>query len=153
MTRKGSLAYYGCAVVLGSFFVAVTYYVYLKWNLPKRDWPKEFIVTYFFTFLLTLLPQLLSAFLLRRVATRFGWKQVWAWIACGTAVSFAIVVALGLAGRFWQTLPNTSSWAHGGIFFLFVGPWFALQHPLWLLVPPGVLTAFFLHRVHRAFDV
>jgi hypothetical protein len=152
MTKKGSLAYYGCAVVLGSFFVAATYYPYLKRGLPKSDWPKEFIVTFFFTFLLTLIPHLLSAFLLRRLAVRFDWTGALPWMAGGTAISFASVYFLGVAGNFWQTLPGTASWIHGGVFFLFVGPWFALKQPLWLLLPPGIVTSFFLWRTHRAFN-
>jgi hypothetical protein len=153
MTRRGSLAYYFCAVVCGSFFLAAAYYGYsLTTRSSGEHVGRDFLVTYFFTLMLGLLPLLLSAFLLRRLATAFRWQTAWPWIFVGAAFFLGLVQGLGRLGNAVQSDRLVVEWWRLALSFALAGPMLAIKQPLMLPLPAGALTAFLLYRVHRAFD-
>jgi len=153
MTRRGSLAYYFAAITLGSFFLAVTYYVHFLLNgAPRENIGRDFLVTFFFTVMLTLLPMLLCAFLLRRVAVAFRWSAPWPWMLAGAALFLALVQALGWLGNALQTDRLVVEWWRMALTFLLVGPMLAIKQPWWLPLPAGALTAWLLFRIHSAFE-
>jgi hypothetical protein len=153
MTRKGSLAYYACAVVVGSLLLAVTYFVYFTRTAASNQGARDFFFVYFFVFLLTFLPLVLSSFLLRRIALAFRWRTPLLWTLLGTAVFIGVVLAFGLVGRVIQQTPAAvGTWWKTPVLFLFIGPWYAMQQPLWLLIPGALANSFLLFRVNRAFE-
>ncbi|HEV8383313.1 MAG TPA: hypothetical protein VGQ11_00470 [Candidatus Acidoferrales bacterium] len=152
MTRRGSLAYYFAAVTLGSFFLAVTYYIhFLLHGAPWDHIGRDFLVTFFFTVMLTLLPMLLCAFLLRRAAVALHWHSTWPWILAGAALFLATVQSLGWLGNIVNTNRMVVPWWRMALMFILVGPMLAVKQPWWLPLPAGALTAWLLARIHRAF--
>jgi len=153
MTRRASIAYYFAAITLGSFFLAVTYYVhFLMTGAPRENIGRDFLATYFFTLMLTLVPMLLCAFLLRRAAVAFRWSAPWPWMLVGAALFLAIVQALGWLGNAFESDKMVVEWWRMVLTFVLVGPMLAVKQPFWLPLPAGALTAFLLYRVHRAFE-
>jgi hypothetical protein len=153
MTHRGSLAYYLAAVTLGSFFLAVTYYVdFLLHGAARENIGRDFLVTYFFTVMLTLVPMLLSAFLLRRAAVAFRWSAPWSWMLAGAALFLALVQGLGWLGNVVQTDKLVVEWWRMALTFVLVGPMLAVKQAFWLPLPAGAFTAWLLFRVHSAFE-
>ncbi|MCL4522332.1 MAG: hypothetical protein M1453_14710 [Acidobacteria bacterium] len=153
MTRRGSLAYYFAAITLGSFFLAVTYYMhFLLSGASRENIGRDFLVTFFFTVMLTVLPMLLCAFLLRRAAVTFRWQTPWPWMLAGAALFLALVQALGWLGNAVQTDRLVVEWWRMALTFVLMGPMLAIKQPWWLPLPAGALTAWLLLRTHRAFD-
>lgn len=153
MTRQGSLAYYFAAITLGSFSLAFTYYAYsLATGAPRENIGRDFLVTYFFTVMLTLLPMLLCAFILRRVAVGFRWSTPWLWMAVGAALFLGMVQALGGLGHAVQSDKLIVEWWRMALTFVLVGPMLAVKQPFWLPLPAGAITAWLLFRIHRAFN-
>jgi hypothetical protein len=153
MTRRGSLAYYFAAIALGSFFLAVTYYAhFLSHGAPRENIGRDFLVTYFFAVMLTLLPMLLCAFLLRRAAVVFRWSAPWPWMLAGAALFLALVQALGWLGNAVETNKLVVEWWRMALMVVLVGPMLAAKQPFWLPLPAGALTAWLLFRIHRAFE-
>ena len=153
MTRRGSLAYYFAAITLGSFFLAVTYYAhFLLSGAPRENVGRDFLVTFFFTVMLTLLPMLLCAFLLRRAAVSFRWSAPWSWVLAGAMLFLVLVQGFGWLGNAVQTNKMVVEWWRMALTFLLVGPMLAVKQPWWLPLPAGALTAWLLFRIDRAFD-
>ena len=153
MTRRGSLAYYFAAITLGSFFLAVTYYAnFLLHGAPRDNIGRDFLVTFFFTVMLTVLPMLLCAFLLRRAAVAFRWQSPWPWMLAGAALFLAVVQGLGWLGTVVNTNKMIVPWWRMALMFILVGPMLAVKQPFWLPLPAGALTAWLLSRIHRAFE-
>ena len=153
MTRRGSLIYYFGAVALGSFFLAVTYYIYfLSHGAPRENIGRDFLVTYFFTVMLTILPILLCAFLLRRAAVAFHWSAPWPWMLAGAALFLVVVQAFGWLGNAVQTNRLVVAWWRMALMAVLVGPMLAFRQPFWLPLPAGALTAWLLFRIQRTFD-
>lgn len=152
MTRRGSLAYYFAAITLGSFFLAVTYYAHsLLHGASRENIGRDFLVTFFFTVMLTLLPMLLAAFLLRRAAVALRWQTPWPWMLASAALFLALVQAFGWLGNVVQTNKMVVEWWRMVLMFVLVGPMLAVKQPWWLPLPAGALTAWLLFRIHRAF--
>ncbi len=152
MTRRGSLAYYFAAITLGSFFLAVSYYVhFLLHGAPRENIGRDFLVTFFFAVMLTLLPMLLCAFLLRRAAVALRWSAPWPWMFAGATLFLTLVQGLGWLGNAVQTDKLVVEWWRMALTFALVGPMLAVKQPFWLPLPAGAVTAFLLYRIHRAF--
>ncbi len=153
MTRRGSLAFYMTAVIVGSFFMSATYHVFALATGAPLDHPfRDYFFAYFLTVMLSMLPLLLMAFVLRRLAIAFRWSVPWPWMLCGAALFLALVQALGRLGVALQSDRLVVEWWRMGLTFLLAGPMLAILQPFWLPLPAGTATAFLLYRVHRAFD-
>lgn len=154
MTRRGSLVYYSAAVVVGSATLAVFFYVFAlgMGRVDSRsNWARDIILINFYAIPLGMFPQLLFAFLLRRLATRMAWRGVWAWCAGGMGVTFLTVWALGMLGEVVERVPGSPMWRFP-LLFLLVGPRLIAREGIWLTLPSGGLTAVVLNRIHRAFE-
>ncbi len=102
--------------------------------------------------MLTLLPMLLCAFLLRRAAVAFRWSTPWPWMLACAALFLALVQALGWLGNVVQTTKMVVEWWRMALMVVLVGPMLAIKQPWWLPLPAGALTAWLLFRIHRAFE-
>lgn len=155
MTRRGSIAYYLAAVVCGSFFLSASYSAYflLFKGASSQNWARNFIFVYFFTVLLGLVPQILGAWALRRIATRLGWGAWWQWLLAGTAIFVAIVWGVGQLGLLVEGVRFPPEWmsAKVALMSVLVGPIFVALNPMWVPVPAAAATAWVLYSVHRAF--
>ncbi len=153
MTRRGSLAYYFCAVVCGAFFLAVCYYGHaLAIGAPREHWARDFLVTYFFAILLAFAPLLLGAFLIRRLTTGLRWTHWWQWVLTGAAAFLALTWIVGKLSATLQTSRAVVSWWRMALLFLSIGLRYALEQPLWLPVPAAIATATVLYLINRAFE-
>ena len=119
---------------------------------PRENVARDFLVVFFFTVMLTLLPMLLCAFLLRRAAVAFRWQTPWPWMLAGAALFLAVVQALGWLGNIVQTNRMVVEWWRLPLMFVLAGPMMAIKQPWWLPLPAGALTAWLLFRIHRAFE-
>ena len=152
MTRRGSIAYYLAGVVCGSFFFSASYYAYfvIAKGASSRNWGRDFLFVYFLTALFGFLPQLLGAWLLRRIATRFAWTTMLSWLLGGSAVFVVIVWGVGQLGLLverWQLPLSVKASLMSALF----GPMFVALQPLWVPIPAAAATAWVLFTVHRAF--
>jgi len=155
MTRRGSIAYYLAAVVCGSFFLAVSYYGSLLWTgASRQNWGRDFLFIYVITIPLALLPQLLSAWLLRRLAWRVAPRSWPVWLAAGTIIWLAVLWSVGQVGAAVEQIRPSPAWVNLKVvvMFLLVGPMYASQQPLWIPVPAAAATAWVVFLVHRAFE-
>jgi len=157
MTRRGSLAYYFVAVAVGSFFFAATYTIHqgiAEGFGELRQAGRNFLFVYFLAVIQGILPQIFSAFFLRRLAVRFGWERAWQWMLMGTVSTLAVVWGLAQMGlavertyfsREWQNVKNWLVLSVAGPIMVATGM------PFWFPIPAAVATAYLLYTVHRRF--
>ncbi len=155
MTRRGSIAYYLAAVVCGSFFLSASYYGFFLWmGASSQHWGRDFLYVYMLTIPLGLLPQLLAAWAVRRLACLFAWRDLAMWLAAGSVIWLGLLWTIGQLGIAVQATPSSPEWGYAklGAMFLLVGPMYAVEQPLWIPLPAAVATAWVLFTVHRAFE-
>jgi hypothetical protein len=156
MTRRGSLAYYSVAVVLGS--VLMTIAVWLPGGAEGSHWSPStrgasgLFVACFFGLLLGAIPAILFGFFLRRIMALFqGLNHAVGWIISGSIVGCGEMWILGLmAGLLRPRLEGAVGMAS---IFLLAGPDLVLKTGLWATVPVAAVTSFYLFRVKRAFEL
>jgi len=156
MTRRGSLAYYLAAIVVGCLCWAVAILVIARTTTSHWNSGREFFFLYFLVVSQGWLATLLFAFLLRRSAIALGWSRSWQWMFAGGCIAIVVIAA-------WVFVP--ADW---------VGARFVMRSLMWLLpfgnmligyvftrsmivlLPTvflgGAATAFVLHRIDRAFE-
>lgn len=155
MTRRGSIAYYSAGIVSGSFFLAASYYGYFLWmGASSSHWGRDLLYIYMLTIPLGLLPQLLAAWALRRLAGRLAWRHIAIWLVAGSVIWLGLLWVFGQLGVAVQATRGTPGWYYTKLaaMFLLVGPMYAVQQPLWIPLPAAVATAWVLYTVHRAFE-
>lgn len=152
MTRRGSLAYYLAAWIIGCVFMSLAIWL--------RDAPGAtvgqlsfrtgfgILLFCFYGLVFGACASLLGAFLLRRLAFWRQWDQPGPWVAAGAALAPILVTVLGAWGRSIAVAPKLApKWVQLATF----GPKIVLDAGWWLAIPVGAATAFVLYRVHRAF--
>jgi hypothetical protein len=153
MTRRGSLIYYLAAWICGCFFVSLSIWLRDLMGPAVGFFSLRsafgLLFFYFYGLAFGAVASLLGAFLLRRVAVHWRWKDGWRWAVAGAVLAPLVVAALGSIWRsaaFHQyKLPKLVSFAT-------YGPGVVLEAGVWLAIPSGAATAFVLYCIHRAFD-
>lgn len=149
MTRRGTLAYYLAAWVIGCFVVSV-----LLWfgeALAGQIHAASFLLTtYFFSLIFGAVSMLIFAFLLRRWTRLIGSHAQWVWVLSG-AVLGVLQVFLWIYTQ--GVLLSIHSGAIGAILFAAIlNAADALSgRNLWQAPMDGAITAFVLCLVDRAF--
>ena len=99
MTRRGTLAYYLAAWVIGCFVLSVMAWV---WASPQEGIPlaapARLLILYFLSLAYGAVDMLLFAFLLRGAMRLWGTHALWAWIivgACNRRGSGAVAALVG----------------------------------------------------------
>lgn len=149
MTRRGTLAYYLAAWVIGCFVMA-----FLQWLgealTGNFQTASILLTTYFFSLIFGAIAILLFAFLLRRSMRLVGTHALWAWFLWGAILAFAEIEALI---RTQGALLSIRGGTFGEIFFAAV-----LKaadsldgRNLWQAPVGGAITAVVLCLVDRAF--
>lgn len=151
MTRTGSLAYYMAGIVCGSFFYTVVHFIADRnVRAASSNLPRDMLLAFFLGTIFGWFPQIVAAFLLRRVAVPLKWSQAWHWVVGGAGIFLFVFLVLGILGVQVQRFSS--------------GPRFdAIQQIVFgqatLSARAGVaqglisgaLTSFVLYRVQRAF--
>lgn len=149
MTRRGTLAYYLAAWVIGCFVVA-----FLQWLgealAGNFGTASILLTTYFFSLIFGAVAILLFAFLLRRSMRLLKTHAVWAWFSWGAIVAFLEIGALLHAQN---ALLSFRSGEFGEIFFAAVlnAADSLAGRNLWQAPVGGAITAVVLCLVDRAF--
>lgn len=149
MTRRGSLAYYLAAWVIGCFVVAL-----MQWAgealAGELQTASILLTTYFFSLVFGAVAMLLFAFLLRRWMRLLGTHAQWAWFLSGGILSFLEIFALSHAQ---SALLSIRSGQFGEILFAAIlKAADALSgRNFWQAPIDGALTAAVLCLVDRAF--
>jgi hypothetical protein len=153
MTRRGTLAYYLAAWVVGCFVVA-----FLAWAFgAQRDASPTVSVLLILCFVALMYGAadiLLFAFLLRRVMRVAGTHRIWLWMPAGAGLGALLVWLLLRAGDALVAYSPLS--AGGPISFLLLVFWTAPNAlrlaGLWLAPIAGAAIAAVLCLVDRAFN-
>src|SRR4051812_47591224 len=97
MTRRGTLAYYLAAWVIGCFVVSLMAAIFAPQNAPAEG-PARLLILYFLALLYGAADILLFAFLVRRALRVFSTHNLLVWIMVGAALGAALVRLLLWAG-------------------------------------------------------
>lgn len=149
MTRRGTLAYYLAAWVIGCFVIS-----FLQWlgeTLAGTFHTAAILLTtYFFPLIFGAIAILLFAFLLRRSMRLAGTHALWAWFLAGTILAFVEVWVLI---RAQGALLSIRSGAFSEIFFAVVlkAADSLAGRNLWQAPVGGAITGMVLCLVDRAF--
>src|SRR5438045_7628262 len=100
MTRRGTLAYYLAAWVVGSFIVSFMAAVFVRSggeNVPAEG-AARLLILYFLALAYGAVDILLFAFVLRRAMRLFSTHNLWLWAIAGALLGVALVRLLLWAG-------------------------------------------------------
>ena len=107
MTRRGTLAYYLAAIVVGCFFMVLGVTAIGEGSLRfSTAGLRDVFLLYFLALVYGSFTMLLFAFLLRRAARWLKWERAAVWVLAGAAIAPALVWALFIV---WDKL--FSKWA------------------------------------------
>jgi hypothetical protein len=152
MTRKGSLAYYLAAVVCGSFFFTLAQFIIGRANQGGfRDLASSFLGAFFLETIFGCAPQLLAAFVLRRLASPLRWTEAWHWAVGGAGAFLLVLYLLYLLGMVFNRFAGGTRIAPLGQ-YLFSQATDSLHGGIWQALAAGALTALVLFAVNRAFS-
>ena len=149
MTRRGTLAYYLAAWVIGCFVVSIL--LWLGEALAGEIHTASILLTtYFFSLVFGAIAMLLFAFLLRVSMRMLGTHALSAWLLSGSALALLEIFALIHAQ---SALLSIRSGEFGEIFFAaFLNAADSLSGSnLWQAPIDGAMTAVVLCLVDRAF--
>jgi uncharacterized membrane protein len=151
MTRRGSLAYYLAAWVIGTFIVAIPI------GFGHTTKISELLMTYFFALMFGATDALLFALVLRRIMRWIGTHTMWAWLLTGGCMASVLTLLLAWSGNTAMRLEGLPGPLQRILQSVFTVIWTApitLQHesPWWLVPIDGAVTAGVLCLVDRAFN-
>jgi hypothetical protein len=149
MTRRGTLAYYLAAWVIGCFVVSFLLWLgeALKGEIHTAS---ILLTTYFFSLVFGAVAMLLFAFLLRASMGLLATHALWVWLISGAVLAFLEIFALI---HTQSALLSIRSGEFGEIFFAAVlnAADSLSGRNLWQAPVDGALTAAVLCLVDRAF--
>ena len=150
MTRRGTLAYYLAAWVIGCFVVSVLQWVgeALAGEIQAAS---ILLTTYFFSLVFGALAMLLFAFLLRRWMRLLGTHAQWAWLVSGAALGLVLILILI---RAQSALLSIRSGEFGELLFAAVlkAADSLSGRNFWQAPVDGAITGWVLCLVDRAFS-
>lgn len=156
MTRRGSLAYYLAAWVCGGLLFAATSFIAAPANSDYGLTPdtRGFLAASFFVLAYGWGFTLAFAFILRNLARVFRWERPWPWTISGGGLALGFALVCSSLPVAWLV---RSSWlrSFAGLFELRASTAASLGSRSLLAALAttlaGMLTAFLLFRVDRAF--
>jgi hypothetical protein len=155
MTRRGTLAYYLAAWVVGCFVLSAMAWAFAPppEGVPL-DAPARLLILYFLSLTYGAVDILLFAFLLRCTMRLLGTHNIWLWMLGGAALGAALVKALLWSGDSLTSVSPLS--AHGPISYALLAFWTAPNAlrlaGIWQAPAGGAATAAILCLVDRAFN-
>jgi hypothetical protein len=153
MTKRGTLAYYMAAWVIGCFVISA-----LAWIAAPQDAPIEgaarLLILYFLSLTYGAADILLFAFLARRAMRLLRTHNIWLWMLGGAVLGTALVKLLLWSGDSLTSVSPLS--AHGPISYALLAFWTAPNAlrlaGIWQAPVGGAATAAILCLVDRAFN-
>lgn len=158
MTRRGTLAYYFAAIVVGCFFMVLGITAIGEGSLRfSTAGLRDFFLLYFLALVYGSFTTLVFAFLLRRSAQGLKLKGTIAWLGAGALLAPSLVWALFLI---WSRFLSERALAGPQVVWWMIfggaiaGAQFAQSHLTATISAAGVgaATALVLRRIHRAFE-
>jgi hypothetical protein len=150
MTKRGSLAYYLAAVVCGSFFFTLAQFLIGRDSTGASNWARDFLFAFFIETIFGCIPQLVAAFVLRRLASPLRWTQAWHWAIGGAGVYLFVFMVLGILGAAFDRVAAGWSFARFGL-YLFGQATMSMRGGVWQVLAAGGVTALVLFSVNNAF--
>jgi hypothetical protein len=151
MTRRGTLAYYLAAWVIGCFIFSV-----LLWIGAARSGApagaSTLLATYFLALIFGAVDMLFFAFLLRRVMRWWGTHNISRWVVAGAGLAFLLMQLLTFA---YERIPTAGALSQGAwavLVALIVGVDLVRDSGSWEVPVHGAITAVVLCLVDRAFN-
>ena len=156
MTRRGTLAYYLAAWVIGCFVVSVPLSLEDSSAGPSSR-AALFLTTYFFALIFGAADSLLFAFLLRRLMRWLGTHAVWAWLLAGACLALVLALLLVWGGDAVQRLSEIAGPFQEPMEYVLALVWMAPDAlrrggVLWQAPIDGAAGAVVLCLVDRAFN-
>jgi len=155
MTKRGTLAYYLAAWVIGCFVLSVMAWAFAapQEGVPL-DAPARLLILYFLSLAYGAVDILLFAFLLRCAMRLWATHAVWIWAAVGAVVATGMVRLLLWSGDL--LVGSTPPTGRGPIGYLILAVWTApnalRRAGIWEAPVGGAITAIVLCLVDRAFN-
>lgn len=150
MTKRGSLAYYLAAVVCGTFFFTLAQFLIGRDSTGSANWARDFLFAFFIDTIFGCVPQLLAAFMLRRLSTPLHWTKAWHWAVGGAGVYLLVLLGLGILGNAFNRFAAGRSFARFGL-YLFGQTAISVNGGIYQVLAAGALTSLVLFSVHNAF--
>jgi hypothetical protein len=152
VTRRGTLAYYLAAWVIGSTSVALVLWIIAAVSGEPLSAPMLLRIN-FLSLIFGAPGSLAFAFLLRRLMRWWGSHDVWKWLVMGAWLAMVPVLLLvPLYERFSRSM-NFNPGSPGFVLALILaGPGLLSHSGLWQVPIEGAVTAAVLCLVDRAFD-
>ena len=149
----GTLLYYLTAMLLGVIFLAAAFYLHARAHQNVAEDEPYHVAISLLPALLSIVPQLVSAFLLRRLARWLRWTRGWQWMLAGSVLTLAVLWGCGQAGLALETAHVSQQLQPFKIMLmvLLVGSMMATTKPFWLAIPGAALLALLLFLTHRKF--
>ena len=154
MTRRGTLAYYLAAWVIGSSSVAVMLWIISTFGAAEESPSASIFLRIDFLSLIFGAPGALAfAFLLRQMMGWWGTHAVWKWVLAG---AWLAIVPVLLLVPLYERFSRSMNFNPGSLGFLLAlilaGPGLLSHSGLWQVPIEGAATAAVLCLVDRAFD-
>lgn len=149
----GTSLYYLVAVFLGVVLLATAFHLHARSRQAvAEDEPLHLIIS-LAPALLSIVPQWISAFLLRRLARAFGWKRAWQWMLAGSVLTLVVLWLCGEAGLALESRHFAPQYQplKAVLIFLLVGAMMLGTKPFWLPLPGAALLALVLFLIERKF--
>ena len=155
MTRRGTLAYYLAAWVIGCFVLSAMAWAFARpqegVSLPA---PARLLILYFLALAYGAVDILIFAFLLRRVMRLWGTHHIAMWMLAGAILGAALVRFLLWSGDALTGMTSLSG--RGALSYLLLAFWTAPNAlrlaGIWQAPVGGALAAAVLCLVDRAFN-
>jgi hypothetical protein len=153
MTKRGTLAYYLAAWVIGCFVISLLVWIWAPQDAPLPG-PARLLILYFLSLAYGAVDILLFAFLLRCVMRIWGTHNVALWTLAGAVLAAALVRLLLWSGDALTGMTSLSG--RGPLGYLLLAFWTApnalRRAGIWQAPIGGALTAVVLCLVDRAFN-
>ena len=155
MTRRGTLAYYLAAWVIGCFVISAMAWAFAppQEGIPLAA-PARLLILYFLSLAYRAVDMLLFALLLRRAMRLWGTYSLWIWMLAGSVLGAAVVRLLLWSGD--ALVGVTPPSGRGPLSYLLLAVWTAPNAlrlaGIWQAPVGGAFTAAFLCLVDRAFN-
>ena len=152
MTRRGSLAYYLAAWVIGCFVVSIGPWV-RGMRMANSGISSNLLFIYFIALVVGAVDLLLYAFLLRIVMRWCKTHALWIWFLAGMSVAYIMTTLLAWGERTWHRVPAREQ---GGFIIVYRGvfaaPLVLRDSGPWVILLDGAVMGVILCLVDRAFS-
>lgn len=155
MTRRGTLAYYLAAWVIGCFVISVIVWAFAppQEGVPLAA-PARLLILYFLALAYGAVDILLFAFLLRRAMRLWGTHVIWIWAVAGAVVGTIVMRLLLWSGDALVGVSSASG--RGPLGYMLLAFWTApnalRRAGAWEVPVGAAITAVVLCLVDRAFN-